>query len=243
MTTPTSTLTHTYRPRGSALELFHAREAEVLLAGAAGTGKSRACLEKLNAQALKYPGMRAIIVRKTGVSLGTTALKTWRSDVVAEQLSAGTLDYYGGSQEEPPQYRYDNGSRVFIGGMDKPTKIMSSEYDVAYVQEATELTVTDWEFITTRLRNGRLPYQQLIADCNPAEPTHWLKERADSGRLRMIECQHEDNPRLFDLLPDGSIPAHRLRRRVHGQAGRAHRRALPASAPWPVGGGRRRDLR
>jgi hypothetical protein len=44
-----------------------------------------------------------------------------------------------------------------IGGMDKPTKIMSSEYDFIYVQEAIELTETDWENLTTRLRNGRCP--------------------------------------------------------------------------------------
>lgn len=196
---------HVYAPRGSAAEVFGRRDPEVLMSGAAGTGKSRACLEKINAAMIKYPGARALILRKTLVSLASSALKTWREDVVTEQLASGSLDYYGGSQEEPPQYRYDNGSRILVGGMDKPTKIMSTEYDLIYVQEATELTVTDWEFASTRLRNGRMPYQQLIADCNPDAPTHWLHERAAAGKLRMINCRHEDNPRLFDLLPDGTF--------------------------------------
>ena len=38
---------HRYRPVGSALELFRCREPEVLLSGAAGTGKSRACADRV----------------------------------------------------------------------------------------------------------------------------------------------------------------------------------------------------
>ena len=198
-----ASLTHRYRPRGSARALFEDRGAELLLSGPAGTGKSRACLEKLHAAALKYAGMRGLILRKTLKSLGPTALVTWRTYVIPEALDAGTVVYYGGSAEEPPQYRYDNGSVVVIGGLDKPTRIMSSEYDMVYVQEAIELTDTDWESLTTRLRNGVMPYQQLIADTNPDKPTHWLKERSDRGVCRLSESRHEENPVYFD--DDGKL--------------------------------------
>jgi PBSX family phage terminase large subunit len=197
--------THVYRPRGSAVECLQRRDDELLMCGPSGTGKSRAALEKMCLAALKYPGMRGLIVRKTAASLGASALKTWRNDVVPELLGNSTVYFYGGSQEEPPQYRFNNGSTIAIGGMDKPSKIMSTEYDLVFGQEATEFTITDWEHITTRLRNGRMPYQQLLTDCNPDTPTHWLKTRCDEGRTRMIDCRHEDNPRLFDLLPDGSF--------------------------------------
>lgn len=148
----TTVLEHRYRPRGAARSLFEDQRSEILLSGPAGTGKSRACLEKLHAAALKHAGMRGLVLRKTLVSLGSTALVTWRTYVVAEALEAGTVVYYGGSAEEPPQYRYDNGSVVVIGGLDKPTRIMSSEYDMIYVQEAIELTAEDWESVLTRLR-------------------------------------------------------------------------------------------
>jgi hypothetical protein len=59
--------------------------------------------------------------------------------------------------------------------MDNPDRIMSTEFDTVFVQEATELTETDWENLTTRLRNFVLPYQQLTADCNSGSPSHWLK--------------------------------------------------------------------
>jgi phage terminase large subunit len=75
---------------------------------------------------------------------------------------------------------------------------MSSEYDMIYVQEATELVEDDWEALTTRLRHGKISFQQLIADCNPAQPTHWLKARCDRGSTTMLESRHEDNPTLFD---------------------------------------------
>jgi phage terminase large subunit len=187
-------LVHRYTPRGACAQLFRCRDAEVLLSGPAGTGKSRGCLEKLHLQAMKYPGMRGLIVRKTLVSLGSTTLVTWRSHVIRQALQTGEVEFYGGSQEEPAQYRYRNGSAVVIGGMDKPTKIMSSEYDVAYAGEAIELTVEDWEAITTRLRNGVMPYQQLIADTNPDKDIHWLIRRCQEGTTTLLESRHEDNP-------------------------------------------------
>lgn len=200
-------LVHAYTPRNACAELFKRKEQEVILAGPAGTGKSRACLEKLHLLAILNPGMRGLITRKTQTSLAGTALDTWRKFVITEATLNGDVEYYGGSAEHPPQYRYKNGSAIFIGGLDKPIRIMSSEYDVVYVQEATELNLTDWEFILTRLRNWKISFQQIIADCNPSAPTHWLKKRAATGKLTMLESRHEDNPRLFtddgEITPEG----------------------------------------
>jgi phage terminase large subunit len=193
----TAGVVHRYHPRGAAHRVLESRDPEILLSGPAGTGKSRACLEKLHLQALKYPKMRGLIARKTQTSLGSTALVTFREHVAAEALASGAMHWYGGSGQRAAAYQYRNGSEIVVGGMDKSTKIMSSEYDVAYVQEAIELTVNDWEAITTRLRNGRLPYQQIIADTNPDVPTHWLKVRCDEGATSMLESRHEDNPVLF----------------------------------------------
>jgi PBSX family phage terminase large subunit len=197
MTTSLS-LEHRYRPRGAPLKLFACRADEVVLCGPAGTGKSRACLEKLHLMMLATPSARGLIVRKTLASLGSTALVTLREHVIPEALRIGEVKYYGGSGEQPPQYRYANGSVIVIGGLDKVTRIMSSEYDVIYVQEAIELTEDDWEMLTTRLRNGRISFQQLMADTNPSMPTHWLNQRMDAGRATRITCLHTDNPTLYD---------------------------------------------
>jgi phage terminase large subunit len=198
---------HRYSPRGACKEIFHRKEDEVLISGPAGTGKSRACLEKILMVCLATPNVRALICRKTLSSLGSTALVTWRNYVAKEALAVGDVHYYGGSAQEAPQYRFKNGSTISIGGMNHPDRIMSSEYDIIYVQEATELTITDLEALITRLRNWQIGFQQLLMDCNPAGETHWLKLRCNNAKTVLIESRHEDNPVLFDeiTMPDGSV--------------------------------------
>ena len=196
-------LKHVYNARGGCKLVLENRYEEVLISGPAGTGKSRACLEKIFAVCLLTPNTRALILRKTLRSLGSTALVTWRRYVIKEALATGEVVYYGGSQQEAAQYRFKNGSTVTIGGLDNPTRIMSSEYDIVYVQEATEINLEDLEFIKTRLRNWNISFQQLIMDCNPAGEKHWLKLRADEGTTALIESRHEDNPVLFNS--DGTL--------------------------------------
>lgn len=181
-----------YRPRGVAREIFSRCEPEVLLSGPAGTGKSRSCLEKLHLVLSQHPGARGLMVRKTRSSLTNSGMITYQ-DKVLHRMDGVRW------RTDKQQYEYPNGSVLVVAGLDKASKVMSAEYDIAYVQEATELLDGDWEAITTRLRNGVVPYQQLIADCNPDAPSHWLKQRCDSGRCLMLESRHQDNPLLWDL--------------------------------------------
>lgn len=182
-----------YTAHGTAAALWRSRDPEIVVSGPAGTGKSRACLEKLHFCALKYHGMRGLIVRKTRESLSEAALVTFEEKV----LPAYSPLKDGPRRNFRQAYHYPNRSEVVVGGLDKPGKIMSTEYDMIYVQEATELEQEDWQALTTRLRNNVIPYQQLIADCNPDAPTHWLWIRAQSDALTMLHSRHEDNPRLW----------------------------------------------
>lgn len=182
-----------YAPRGAALEVFHRREPEVLLDGPAGTGKSRACLEKLHLAAMKYPGMRGIIVRKIRADLREAAIQTFDDHVLSPHDGVRKV---GG--DNVSHYLYPNSSRIVVAGLDRDVKVMSSEFDLAYAQEATELDEEEWEKLTTRLRNGVMPYQQLIADCNPQGPAHWLNQRCNAGQTVRLSSRHHDNPRLWD---------------------------------------------
>ncbi len=205
---------HVYAPRGAALTLFSLRDDEVLLAGPAGTGKSRAVLERLAQQMMTYKGAKALIVRQTAVSLTTSALQTWERFVVPELMSRGLVTFFGGGPKEPPQYRFANGSTVAIGGMDKPTKVLSTEYDVIYVQEATEVSQTGIETLTTRMRSWTMPYSQLLMDCNPDAGTHHLKQRCNAGKTVLLHSRHSDNPELYGadgrLTPRGAAYMRRL---------------------------------
>lgn len=189
----------TFAPHGAARDLFHDRSPEILLTGAAGTGKSRACLEKLHLIASKYPGCRLLMVRKTRDSLTQSGMITLEHKVLHP------LDgvYFRVTSQE---YRYPNGSVIAVAGMDNPGKVLSAEYDHAYVMQAEELDVTDWETLLTRLRYGATPYHQLFGDANPASRQHWLYRRMLAGSLKFLTSEHEDNPELFDLATGEQTP-------------------------------------
>jgi phage terminase large subunit len=166
-----------------------------LLSGPAGTGKSRACLEVLHFNATEYPGYRGLICRKTRESITESALVTFEEKVVPRD---SPILIEGGQRRNRQSYQYPNGSVIVVGGLDKPSRTLSTEYDQVFVQEAIELTEDEWELLTRPLRNGKMPHQQLIADTNPDRPTHWLKRRCDAGKTLLLESRHEDNPALWD---------------------------------------------
>lgn len=183
---------HHFTFRGNAEILQEDTASELLLAGAAGTGKSVACLWKLHKLCEKNENIRCLIVRKTRESLTQSAMVTFERQVLP-------LVHQIKFRVREQEYRYPNGSVIVIGGLDKPSKIMSTEFDVIYVQEATEVKLEDWQALTTRLRNGKLPFQQIIADCNPDAPNHWLKIRCDQEKCKLLPTTHEDNPRFYNL--------------------------------------------
>lgn len=185
-----------YRPYGQIRDVFRYKGPELMLEGPAGTGKSRANLEYLNYWAMRVPGCRLLMVRKTRRSLTESGMVTLEQKVLHP---AQGVRFKSSVQ----QYQYPNGSVIAVGGLDKPSKIMSSEWDIIYCQEATELSEDDWESCSIRLRNGKLPVQQMIGDCNPGPSTHWIKQREQAGRLLSLETRHEDNPALFNR--DGTV--------------------------------------
>lgn len=185
--------------RGAGARLFECTDSEVILDGPAGTGKTIAALWYMHLLAANNPGFRGLFVRKTQVALSASALSSFRRHVLS--IETFGVRFFGGNKEEPAAYRYPNGSTIVVGGMDRDSKIMSTEYDVVFVNEATDLTEQDWESIISRLRSGVLPYQQLIGDCNPQAPNHWLNMRADTEKTTRFLSRHEDNPRWF--TPDG----------------------------------------
>lgn len=187
-----------FEPRGAVKDLFQYRGREVLMSGAAGTGKSVGGLMKVHIACMSKEKVRALIVRKTHASLTSSTLVTFKEKVAADALAKGMVHFYGGSASEPPAFRYNNGSTILVSGLDKNTRILSTEFDLIFVDEAIEVTDEDLDTLITRLRNGKLSYQQLIMATNPGAPTHHLKRRADDGRCKMLYSKHEDNPRFHD---------------------------------------------
>jgi PBSX family phage terminase large subunit len=183
-----------FMPYGAARLMWRSARREVLMAGPANTGKTRANLEKLHFCMDKYPGARGLILRKTRSSLTQSALVTYETKV----LPYGWLGNLIRFNSQDQQYEYPNGSIIAVSGLNDPQRVMSSEWDFILVNEATELDEDDWQALTIRLRNKVMPYQQLLGDCNPGPPNHWLKLRCERGATLMLESRHEDNPSVTD---------------------------------------------
>lgn len=183
-----------YRFRGSAERLQSCKAQEVMISGPAETGKTIACLTRLHNIACRFPGAQLVIVRKTYQSTVSSVVQSFIKKIMPK---SGVTPYGG---ERPSWFDYANGSRIWIGGMDNPDKVLSSERDIVYVNQSEELSLSDWEYLTTRAtgRAGNVPYGQVMGDCNPGAQTHWILGRAQEGKLLMLESRHQDNPALYD---------------------------------------------
>ena len=181
-----------YTPYGAASEFLHYRGPEAIISGPAETGKTLGALWKLHLCACKYPDSSIVICRKTLTSIYSTVLVTFQKMVLGDNWP---FEPYGG--EKPQWFPYPNGSRIWVAGLDKASRVLSAEHDIIYVNQAEELILEDWETLTTRAtgRAGNMPYAQTIGDMNPAYPAHWIYRRES---LQMFYSWHRENPMLYD---------------------------------------------
>lgn len=213
---------------GGNLDAFMHKGAESLLIGPAETGKTLALLTKLHFTALRYPRASLVILRKTLTSTYSTVLRTFEEKVLGEDAP---IKLYGG--EKAQWYDYPNGSRIWVAGLDKSSRVLSAEHDCVYCNQAEELTLDDWETLTTRTtgRAGHVRYPQTIGDANPSWPQHWMYHRQATRRFF---SWHKDNPMLYDpetgeiteqgersLARLGSLTGLRKTRLFYGKAAQA----------------------
>jgi phage terminase large subunit len=158
------------------------------------THNTRIILEKLRVIALKYANCRIIILRSVRAWLTQSALVTWEQNVL---MPNDTIpDRIRASHRA--EYRFPNGSVVVVAGLDDVQKAMSAEFDIAYIQESTEISEETFEIIRNRLRWAHVPYQQLLMDCNPTYPNHWIKKLIDANKITHFQMFHKDNPAFWD---------------------------------------------
>lgn len=170
---------------------------EVILHGPYETGKTFAALLKFHKLMNEHPGAQGLFVRQTYNSLVGSACVTYEKKVlpIEPDMPGSKVRKFGG--EIPKMYIYDNGSRIQLGGLDKPDKFLSAEYDYIYVNQAEEIDRDSWEKLANRAtgRAGNTDKPQIIGDCNPSYPAHWIQQR---DTIELIQQMHEYNPVLFN---------------------------------------------
>lgn len=180
---------------------------QLLVDSAAGTGKTWSILSVLHCLASDYPDLRFLICRQTRSSLTESVMVTFEQEILPSDGMSSVA--YGTARRTRQAYNYPNGSTIVLGGMDKPERILSTAWDIVYVNECIEISEEGWDALWGRLnRPGRPAWLgYLIGDTNPSDPSHWLKKRADAGEVGRWQVAHEANPALHDGL--GWTPAGR----------------------------------
>lgn len=171
---------------------------DLLLCSAAGTGKTFGILSFFHVLARDNPGLRILFCRQTRKALTESVLVTFEQEILPldgmESIASGAKRRFRQS------YVYPSGSEIVLGSLDEPAKILSTAWDFVFVNEAIEIQLESWETLKTRLgRPGRSSkFGYLLGDTNPGHPSHWLKERVDSGRTTLWNVRHAANPAMHD---------------------------------------------
>src|SRR5216684_5669482 len=164
------------------------------------THNTRVILERQHLINSKYPGARGLIVRRWRSAMNETVLELLDNEVFRDgnpESPTYGLQYPDSPKwhERDQKYVYDNGSEIYISGMDESSKVLSSKFDWIVYSECGESKRAEWETLMSRLRNFKVPrYQQIIGDLNPVNPSHWTNVFGNEGKILFLATTHKDNP-------------------------------------------------
>jgi len=157
-------------PRQS--EFISATAGEVLFGGAAGGGKSFGQLVDALLFALRYPGSKQLILRRTLPELEKSLVRC------ALELYPQELFSYVSSKHEG---RFRNGSVIDFGYCDSENDVyryQSAEYDVIRFDELTHFTEQMYVYLISRVRGANSFPKQIKSSTNPGGIGHsWVKAR------------------------------------------------------------------
>jgi hypothetical protein len=173
---------------------------EYSLEGPAGTGKTffeGVLLEDLHA---RYPRFRSVVIRKTRVSLSDSWMQVFEDDVLGPEHP---MLRKGPSRAHRTEYSWDvrQGQSVTrIAGMDNPTRLFSTQYDLALVVEGIEFNEDDYQSLFRAMRNNGAPFKVVISDTNPGNINHFLNRRPDrpGSTMKRVLTRHHHNPAYFN---------------------------------------------
>ncbi|MEG0339922.1 MAG: phage terminase large subunit, partial [Oscillospiraceae bacterium] len=174
--------THFINPPNDKQRLFlTANTRYVAYGGARGGGKSWAVRQKAMLLAAEYAGIRMLLLRRTFPELR-------ENHILPLQRSLMGLAVYKDSEKA---FTFVNGSRLKFGycdGEDDVLQYQGQEYDIIFLDEATQFSEFQFEVLTAALRGANTFPKRFYLTCNPGGVGHaWVKRLFIDKRYRKSE--------------------------------------------------------
>lgn len=148
---------------------FEARTRFVAYGGARGGGKSWSVRQKAVLMAFTYPGIRMLILRRTFPELRENHILPLMAEL------HGIAKY----KETEKAFLFPGGSRLRFGYCDREADVLQyqgQEYDVIFMDEATQFTEFQYQTLTACLRGANSFPKRFYLTCNPGGVGHhWVK--------------------------------------------------------------------
>ena len=154
------------------LAFMRANATEVLFGGAAGGGKSYGQLVDALRYALRYPGSKQLVLRRTYAELDKSLIRVSLGLYPREIYTYNATGHVG---------RFKNGSLLDFGYCAVENDVFqyqSAEYDVIRFDELTHFTEFQYLYLLSRLRGANGYPKQIKSATNPGGVGHaWVKGR------------------------------------------------------------------
>lgn len=186
-------------------QFLREKHKHIAFGGARGGGKSWGVRTKAKLLALRYAGIRILIVRRTYPELINNHINQLRKELV------GVAKY----NDKDKVLTFGNGSTINFTYCDKDKdleRLQGTEYDVIFLDEATQLSEYQMKAITACLRGVNDFPKRMYYTCNPGGQGHqYIKRLFVDRRFEkderpedyvFIKCKATDNKDLMRVQPD-----------------------------------------
>jgi predicted phage terminase large subunit-like protein len=165
-----------------AQRLLGSQAENIMLFGGSRSGKTFLLCRAILARAIKAPGSRHAILRfRYNAVVQSVAL-----DTMPKVLRLCYPQIETRWQERPGYFRLENGSEIWLGGLDdkeRTEKILGLEFATIFLNECSQIPWPSVGLVVTRLAQvaqtqieDREPKQlarKMYYDCNPPSKAHW----------------------------------------------------------------------
>ena len=189
---------------GSMADLYGSHASVKIAGGTYDAGKTYSLCGYIDYMAMTFPGARMTFVHRSLNRVYRNIIPTYEKYLGYkppprdENPEGRDVTRFGG--ERPEFFEYDNGTRIYTNGLDKPQNLLSDFFDAAFVNQCELLPFEAWDELTARVseRAGVMPIAMLVGDCNPSVPHHWVRQQTKDGKLEYFRMSFLDNPEIID---------------------------------------------